>query len=179
MAIAFCISMQLVVAQEYTVEPASSKLSVTGTSSLHDWESEVNTFKGIISATVENNQIQSIEEFNFQFNVTSLKSGKSVMDKKTYKALKEENYPTISYKGKTVVINSHSATFSGVMSVGGEEREVTAKVKLSYSNGKITLSGSKEFKLTDFDIEPPTAVFGTIKTGDVVVIHYNIQLNNQ
>ena len=64
------------------------------------------------------------------------------------------------------------------MIIGGTKREFKTKVKISYTNGKIMLSGEKDFKLTDFNIEPPTAVFGTIKTGDEVVIHYNIQLKN-
>ncbi|MDT0295785.1 YceI family protein [Mesonia ostreae] len=176
MVIALCITMQFVVAQEFVVEPASSKLSISGTSSLHDWESKVETFKGNVSANVENNQIKSVENFNFQLNVKSIKSGKSGMDKKTYKALQEDDYPTISYEGTSVVIHNNSATFSGVMSVAGKSKKFSTKVNLIYENDKMILSGSKEFNLTDFDIDPPTAVFGTIKTGAAVVIHYNIQL---
>lgn len=177
-AIALGLVMQIATAQEFKVQPESSKLSVTGTSTLHDWECVVETFKGSISATIKNNKIVSIESFNFQFQVDDLKSGKSAMDKKTYEALREKKNPTITYKGTAVVINDHSATFSGTMIIGGNKREFTTKVKIGYSNGMITLSGKKEFKLTDFNIEPPTAVFGTIKTGDEVVIHYNIQLKN-
>ncbi|SHJ05795.1 YceI-like domain-containing protein [Mesonia phycicola] len=176
-ALAFCLTMQLVVAQEYKVVSNNSKVSVTGTSSLHDWECVVNTFEGNMSATVENNEIKQIENFNFQFKVKSLDSGKSSMNKNTYEALKEDKYPTITYKGSSVVINGGTATFTGTMTIAGTAKKFTSKAKINYSNGKITLSGSEEFKLTDFNIEPPTAVFGTIKTGDVVAIHYNIQLN--
>ena len=92
-------------------------------------------------------------------------------------ALKEKKNPVISYRGNAVKINDHTATFSGTMNIAGTKKELTTKVKIDYSNGKISLSGKKDFKLTDFNVEPPTAMFGTIKTGDEVAIHYNLQLN--
>lgn len=169
--------MQFVSAQEFKVQSSNSKLSVTGTSTLHDWECVVETFKGSITAQIENNEIVAIDRFNFQFQVEDLKSGKSAMDKKTYEALKEKKNPVISYSGSAVVVNNHTATFSGTMNIAGTKKELTTKVKIDYSNGKISLSGEKGFKLTDFNIEPPTAMFGTIKTGNEVAIHYNIQLS--
>ena len=177
MAITLVLLMQMASAQEFKVQPSNSKLSVTGTSTLHDWECVVETFKGSITAQIENNQIVAIDKFNFQFQVEDLKSGKSAMDKKTYEALKEKKNPIISYRGNVVKINDHTATFSGTMNIAGTKRELTTKVKIDCSNGKISLSGKKDFKLTDFNVEPPTAMFGTIKTGDEVAIHYNLQLN--
>ncbi|MBW2962139.1 YceI family protein [Mesonia aestuariivivens] len=175
-AITLGLLMQVATAQQFTVQPENSKLSVSGTSTLHDWECVAETFKGNISAKIENDQIVSIDKFNFQFQVEDLKSGKSAMDNKTYDALKEKKHPTITYNGTAVVMNGHSATFSGTMKIAGKEREMVTKVKMNYSNGVIKLSGAKAFNLTDFNMDPPTAVFGTIKTGDEVKIHYNIQL---
>ncbi|MDR6301981.1 YceI family protein [Mesonia maritima] len=169
--------LQSVSAQEYKADVSNSKLSVTGTSTLHDWECVVKSFKGGINAKIENNRLASIEDFNFQFKVKSLESGKSSMNKKTYEALKEEDFPIISYQGTAEIISEYSAIFSGKMKMAGTEKEVVTKVKISYEDGKIFLSGEKELKLTDFNIDPPTAVFGTIKTGDEVAIHYNIQLS--
>ena len=98
------------------------------------------------------------------------------MDKKTYEALKEEDFPVISYQGTAEIISDYSAIFSGKMKIAGVEKEVVTKVRINYVDGKVSLSGEKNLKLTDFNIDPPTAVFGTIKTGNEVVIHYNILL---
>lgn len=169
-------SANLLLAQEYKAVPSSSKLSITGTSSLHNWEIVADTFSGKILAKVENNQLQSIEKFIFQLKANSLKSGKSAMDKKTYKALKEEDYSIITYQGNAVTLTENTATFSGTMSIAGTAKNFKAKAKFKYSNGEVSLIGSKVFKLKDFNIEPPSAVFGTIKTGDEVEIHYNLKL---
>ena len=46
--------------------------------------------------------------------------------------------------------------------------DVTFEVKVSAD--KITLTASKEFKMTDYKVDPPTAMLGTITTGDAVTI---------
>ena len=42
--------------------------------------------------------------------------------------------------------------------------------------GAFSACGSYIMKMTDFGVDPPTAVFGTIKTGDEITIDYNLQL---
>jgi hypothetical protein len=38
------------------------------------------------------------------------------------------------------------------------------------------ISGSKKLKMTEFDMVPPTALMGTIKTGDEVTVTFNLNL---
>lgn len=168
------------VAQTFEAINSESKLEVTGTSSLHDWECVVKEFTGKIKADVQSGKVVSISEFDFSFKAKSLESGKSGMDKKVYEALKEEANPWISYKGSSVVLKSDgTATFKGTMTIAGVGKSFETPVKVSYQNGKVSLIGEQSFKLTDFKIEPPTAVFGTIKTGDTVTIHYTIKLSTK
>ena len=42
------------------------------------------------------------------------------------------------------------------------------------SGDKITFSGEKELKMTDFNVTPPTAMFGAIKSGDDITIKYDV-----
>lgn len=158
---------------------SQTKLSVTGTSTLHDWECVADTQEGAITAVIESDAVTQITDFNFSIKAKSLKSGKSGMDKKTWEALKADDHATITYKGSSVKIANGEATFTGKMTMAGVTKTITTTVKVTYENGKIKLSGSKAFKLTDFGIDPPKALMGTIKTGNDVAIHYNIELQKQ
>lgn len=174
------LGISLGIAQKFEASVSDSKLSVTGTSTLHDWECTVNTFTGYINANIQDNSISAITFFDFSFKVKALESGKSGMDKKTYEALKEGKYPTISYKGSKVTIKEDgSAIFSGNMTMAGTTKSFETPVQITYSNNQIKLVGEQTFKLTEFNIEPPKAMLGTIKTGETVTIHYNILLNNK
>ncbi len=165
-------------AQTYKANVSNSKLSVTGTSTLHDWECVVKDFTGTVNATVENGTLTGISYFDFSFKVKSLDSGKSAMDKKVYEALKEKKNSTISYKGTKVVLKDGKATFYGKMSIAGTTKDFETPVAITYTNGKLTLKGEQGFKLPEFNVEPPTAMFGTITTGEAVAIHYNIELTS-
>jgi polyisoprenoid-binding protein YceI len=44
------------------------------------------------------------------------------------------------------------------------------------SDGSITFSGSKKLKMTDYKIKPPTALMGTMTTGDEIEIVFQVTL---
>ncbi|GLB51080.1 hypothetical protein NBRC110019_01190 [Neptunitalea chrysea] len=170
------LGISLGASQNYIAKSSTSELSVSGTSSLHDWECSVKDFTGEIDAVITDGAVSAINNYNFTFKVKSLESGKGGMNKKMYEALKEEDYPVITYKGSEVVFINGQAKFKGKMTMAGVTKYFETMIDVTYEGGNIKLEGSKAFKLADFSIKPPTAMFGTIKTGEEVSIHYNILL---
>ncbi|MDZ7847890.1 MAG: YceI family protein [Owenweeksia sp.] len=81
----------------YKTDQAQSSLKVSGTSTVHDWEMEAKGMNGVMNVDLYEDSMD-IKNLSLTVEVNSLKSGKSVMDGKTYDALKEEKYPTINYK---------------------------------------------------------------------------------
>jgi len=154
-----------------------SKMVIKGTSSLHDWESDVITLKGKSTVSVENQQ-PMIRDFRMTIPVEAIKSGKSAMDNNTYEALNEETYPNIEFSLDEVQnISGDKIKASGKLSIAGETRPVSLTAVYDMDNSDmINLRGSYIMKMTDFGVDPPTAVFGTIKTGDEITIDYNLQL---
>ena len=155
----------------------NSKMVIKGTSSLHDWKSDVVTVRGEGIVALESQKAR-FQDFNLSIPVTSIKSGKSAMDKNTYEALNEEQHPNIEFSLDDVQnISGDKIRASGRLSIAGQTRPVTLTAKYDLQNSElISLQGSYTMKMTDFGVEPPTAVFGTIKTGDEITIDYNLQL---
>ena len=107
------------------------------------------------------------------------------MDNNTYKALKADKHPNISYVAKTVAItrtdaSGFSAKTTGSMTIAGTTNatDIAATVKIN-GDKTITVTGSKKIKMTDYKIDPPTAVFGTIKTGNEITISFNCKYVKQ
>lgn len=169
----------LVYGQQLTVNESNTKVSVDGTSTVHDWTMEAEEFDGTADVTIENNALKSINSLSFNVPVKSLKSGKSSMDDNAYEALKVKNHPTIKYQFRSmdnVKVDGSTTTMDtkGLLTVGGVSKIVNMKVTADASNG-ITFKGDITFKMSVFEIDPPTAVFGTIKTGDEITIKFNAQ----
>jgi len=45
------------------------------------------------------------------------------------------------------------------------------------ADNTITVSGEKKLAMTDYEMKPPSFMMGTVKTGNDVVLKYNITLS--
>src|SRR5690554_6437329 len=91
-------ALQISQAQSYQLSNATSKLVVDGTSNIHDWQINAENQQGKLSAILEDGQLTKIQKLDFSVIAESLKSGKSGMDKNTYKALNTSKYKQIVFK---------------------------------------------------------------------------------
>lgn len=147
-----------------------STIKITGTSSLHDWEMTVDKYDatGIITE-------EKVENLKVSVVTKSMKSGKSVMDKKAHEALQADKYPTIQFTAKSLTVNGDKISGKGNLTIAENSRPVdfTAKITSNTSN-EMRLQGAFPLKMTSYNIDPPSAMFGTLKTGDEVVLVYDI-----
>ncbi|TNE49242.1 MAG: YceI family protein [Bacteroidetes bacterium] len=160
---------------------ASVKMTIKGSSNLHDWESDVTEVRASGTFVLNDAGLQSIDALDVTIPVKSIKSSKgSIMDGKTYKALNADKYPNITFKlSKATVTNKgdkNDVNASGSLSIAGKSRTISLYVRGSESNGRLTFSGSEKLKMTDYGIEPPTALLGTMTVGDEVEIVFTLTL---
>ncbi|MBO6880473.1 YceI family protein [Winogradskyella sp.] len=175
-SLVFCLLLftKISVAQTYNLDDNASFLEVHGTSSLHDWHVDAETQNGKI--TVSNLDDLELNALSFSVESESLKSGKSGMDKNTYKALNTDEYKTITFKMSSVKSlelvsdNNYKVSVIGDMTISGVTKSITIDLTLKLKDNKIWIEGEKSIKMTDYGIEPPKALLGTIKTGDDIKI---------
>jgi len=150
-------------------------MTVSGTSSLHDWVSKVEKITGKGSITLENSKIVDISDLQITAVVQSIKSGKGAMDSKTYEALKEKKHPEIKYTLRsTNKKSSNSISTKGNLTIAGKTKSVDVEVKYQNLSTSISFSGDIQIKMSEYDIKPPTALMGTIKTGDEITVTFNV-----
>lgn len=154
------------------------KVTVTGTSTLHEWTSEVQacTWRG--SLLVNNNRVERIDAAEFSLKVADIKSTKGkIMDNKTYEAFDYEKNPTITYKLTSATVSDPNIKATGQLTMAGTSRSIdlptTAKV---LPNGDVKITGSYKINMKDFKMTPPTAMMGTIKVGEEVTVNFDLTL---
>jgi polyisoprenoid-binding protein YceI len=159
----------------------SFKMSVAGTSTLHEWESTVNKVIAKSEIASENGVLQSIKSLYVEVDAKSITSTKGkIMDNKTWEALKADKHPKITYKlTKVESITKSGADYTvkttGNLTIAGVTKSVAldAKGKVM-ANGDVEFSGSKLVVLSDFGMEQPTALMGTVKVGNEVTVKYSV-----
>ena len=159
----------------YTLDITTSKMSILGTSTLHDWESNVEEATGELTLDIDGNQLRSLNSLSLTVTVKSIKSGKSGMDKNTYNALKEKEYPQITYQLSSVEnITANDLKVSGELSIAGVTNTKELISQYVIEDQSVVFNGAITFNMSEFDIKPPTALMGTIKTGDEITIEYDV-----
>jgi polyisoprenoid-binding protein YceI len=166
-------------AQE-AIQLKSYSLKVQGTSTLHDWESSVEQLDCKGSFTMSKNSLSEIKNVVINIPVTSIKSPKGkLMDNKTYDAFHFEKYPRITFSMTGCKIQEDKGVLiaAGTLSMAGVSRptELTMNYKV-LPNGELRITGSKKIAMSNFKMEPPTAMMGTVKVGDEVVVTFDLTI---
>lgn len=167
----------------------SSSITISGTSTLHDWTMKSEEHSGAININSKKKTKNTLEEgtilaISIDILVNNLISERGgTMDNKAHRALKMEEFPKITYKLiKAVAFNSFNEnnntliSITGVLNMAGVEKTIVLNnVKATYFNETLSLSGKIPLKLSDFNIDPPSAMFGQIQTGDNITVEFTLE----
>jgi polyisoprenoid-binding protein YceI len=160
--------------------PSQSSVTIKGTSSLHDWEEKVENFSVNLKLKFNESDIAGIDHVHFICKAGSITSDNSLMTSKTHDALKVEKYPDITFQLISVDnLSSKNGSFSGTLvgdvSLAGVSKRVSIAFTGLHKGSSISIKGEKELNMNDFKIKPPTAMLGTLKTGEQVTISFLLQ----
>lgn len=170
-------------AQSYKLNNKATSVLVDGTSNIHDWTMKAESFGGTLTAEFDEGSLEEIEKLQFSVEAESLKSGKGGMDKNAYEALNTNKYKKISYTLNNVKSiekiseGNFKVKTTGTLEIAGKQKQIPLNFNLSAKGSELILTGDYSLKMTDYGVEPPTAVFGTIKTGDTVKIKFETHFN--
>jgi len=165
--------------------PESSSIRVFGTSNIHDWEMHVEFQSNISDYEIPNNSLKNLKNTQFKIEGIRLRSKESAMEKKAHKALKLPEFPFISFLLKKITIRNHKATNFNAFAIGtllisGQSQDVKLPINGNFlGKKKLNLTGCIDLKMSDFNIEAPSAFFGAISTNDDIKILYSLDFTSK
>ncbi|GAB5527464.1 MAG: hypothetical protein Roseis2KO_53360 [Roseivirga sp.] len=170
-----CFSGFGLLAQQKYILGTEQELFILGTSTMHNWEMVTATAEGEGLFTIEDEQLSAVSDFKVQFKGEDLESGRGIMDRNTRRALDTENHPMISFVLTEYRRNEDGSEVAfGDFTAAGVTRKLEFNVDTELKGPKLQITGEVSFKLTDFDIEPPVALAGTLRTGDAVSLEFTL-----
>lgn len=160
-------------AQDYTLKD-ESKIWVDGTSNKSDWTVQATAVDGS-AALGEDGTVPSQLEITIQ--AAEIKGDKStIMDRLMHEALKVSEHPTITFKlNAAETAGTGTLKAKGQLTLAGVTNEIEMDVKAEKTaDGGIRYTGSTPLKMTDYEMKPPTAMFGALRTGDDVTVGFDV-----
>ena len=172
-------------AQSYVLAADSAiTINITGTSTLHGWTVVANTINEVPeSIDLTEEATKAISDFSFGVIIDSLDGGRGAsMNAKIKKALQASQHPIITYQQTapaTLMDMDAEGNFKliskGTLNMVGLKKEIAIEVMGQKTAAGIILKGSKPLKFSEFDIEPPSAMFGQIVCGDDIAVNFEFR----
>jgi len=178
----FFLALIVFASQAQTSQLKSFTFTVSGTSTLHEWKSNVTKvdWKGL--ASVDAAKLLTLQNVTINIPVKNIVSEHGrMMDNKTYEAFNSDKNPNITFKIKRftqkVVSGDLLLAVEGDLAMNGVTNQIMLSVtgKL-LANGDIVFSGARNLKMSDYKMEQPTAMMGTIKVGDEVTVKFDLTI---
>lgn len=164
----------------FTPAKAGNAVTIHGTSSLHEWEMKGASIGGAIETDPElwTTAGEKPAAVAVSIPVASLRSAHDRMDRIMREALKASANPNLRFELTTASLlkttgDAFVVRSSGKLTIAGVTREVVLDVTVQrIGEHRFVLSGEAPVRMTDYGIQPPVAMMGTLKTGDAVTVAF-------
>lgn len=158
-------------------------MTIYGSSNVRDWTMDVLEIDGEISVQpASGDELPTVERAFVEVPIDSILSGRDSQNEKAHKALHKNAQPSIYFRSETVNVTADSdstfgVTAQGEMIIAGERRTVNVQAEgTRLANGAYRFQGEHEMLMTDFNIDPPTALLGALRVADEVRIAFDITI---
>lgn len=185
----FGLSQMATAQSTYSIsESKSNSMKLSGTSSMHDWDMKAYAFTGEAQFSFtkdDTHQLTAVRSLSFCLPVVNLTSDKARLDKNAYEALKTNRNKDITYTLQSAMVSPEKdgkflVRAIGDLTIAGVTREITMDVYCVVNgNSTIRCTGSNKLNMTDFNVNPPSFMFGAMKTGNAVVLDFTVVYKNQ
>lgn len=177
-------SMSYLIGQTKFTAKNNINISVSGTSTMHDWVMKSTSGQCTATFTEDaNGNLSALTGLQFSVSSKALKSGKDGMDKNAYKALKADKAPNITANLQNATITTkdnktYQIKSTVKLTIAGKtmDTELIAVAKRINDNS-YAITGTKNISMKDYGMEPPSFMLGAVKTGNDVVLNFDVVLN--
>ncbi len=172
---------------------ADSRLWLEGTSNVRDWTCKATSMEALIAIDAGSADsrddvavAKSLRGVDVIVPVRMLKCGDRHMEANMYHALKAPEPPAMGYivadfeLAPSLTDDGLTIEATGKMSIAGTERPVSMTVKTErLPDGTRRARGTVPIRMSDFGIVPPRPWFGVLRTGDKVLVQFEIFVSPQ
>ncbi len=111
-----------------------------------------------------------------------LECGNGTMNEHMRKAIKLTENPTIEFKlagyDVTKGADGVTGTLLGTLSLGGVKKSIAIPAVGKVEGGALHVTGAYDLKMSDFDLTPPSLMFGRIKVRDELSVKFDVVLKS-
>lgn len=154
-----------------------SRVWLEGTSTVRSFKCNATKLDVAVLAEPDELPASMVKSATLTVPVAQLECGNKTMNEHMRKALKAEANPQISWKMTSYEVQGSNVLINGQLTIAGREKAIELRGTGSADNGTLRFKGSKQFKMTEYGVKPPSLMLGTMKVGDPVTVSFDLVLS--
>lgn len=158
-----------------TLEPDST-LAVTGTSTVRDYRCEAESMESTITTRTGTGIDALVESARVSIPVAQLECGNGKMNDHMRKALLTQDHPNVVFELTSYTVNGADAVLAGDLTIAGTTRPIEMPATIQDEGGALRVQATKEIRMSEWGVKPPSLMLGTLKVRDAVTIMFNVSL---
>ena len=166
-----------------------SRLWVTGTSTVRAFQCQAGAFDAKIESTGADAVAallageKAVSTIEVTVPAEKLDCRNGTMNEHMRKALKAKEFPTVVFRAASYDLTrtneSLGVTLNGTLTLGGVEKPITVNAQAKPgTDGTLIVSGTREVRMTEFGLKPPSLMLGTMKVDEKITVGFEVVLKN-
>lgn len=135
-------------------DKATSVITYSMKHPMHAWEG---VSRDVNCAVMYDEEAQQLKSVAVVVKVSSFDSGNANRDSHAIESMEGIKYPNVSFASQEIAPNGNGGlTIKGNLTFHGVSKPMVIQATSKTANGKMTVDGGFDFKLTDFKVERPS-----------------------
>jgi polyisoprenoid-binding protein YceI len=161
-----------------------SRLWFEGTSTVRDWSCKAPTIQAAIDAEVDAAAAvldgkKAVRTVDLTFPVAALDCENRTMNNHMRTALNATQHQSIRFTLTDYTLAKAAATtgtLNGTLMINGQTRPIVVPVQFANASGALRVTGRYPLPMTQWGVQPPRLMMGTLKVGDTVTVNFDLLL---
>jgi polyisoprenoid-binding protein YceI len=156
---------------------SGSRVWVQGTSTVRSYRCESTQVSGTADAATTDLAQMGSARGEITIPISTLDCRNGTMNGHMRTALKAAQNPTIRFRAASVRATAAGAvTMAGQLTIGGQTRDVTVTGTAAREGNGLRVRGTHNLTMTDYGIQPPRLMAGTMRVHAPVTIGFDVVL---
>lgn len=166
------------VAQNISIDYENSRLWIKGSSNVSKFQCSAANY----TTELEPPNTDTTTKVEVDVAVEGFDCGKSRMNSDLYETLLSGKHPFISFDYESTEsmtydeeTDTYTMVVNGTLTVAGHTNRIQFPLTAEIINDdRIRAIGSTDLKMTEYNVEPPSALLGLVRVNDELTVHFEI-----
>lgn len=179
-----CLICGTAIAQEITINSEQSRLWIEGSSNVNNFQCRAARYNTQVQPPTKDTTVQ----VEVDVDVEGFECGKRRMNRDLYETLLSTRHPFISFDYQSTEsmsfeddTDTYTLVINGHLTVAGHTNNIQFPLTAELiEDDIIRATGKTDLKMTDYNVEPPSALLGLVRVNNELTVHFELvaSLNN-